>query len=329
MVIEPAVIEVVSFIWTEEAVKVSPLVGSSAASLFMIIQPELKVVELLLIKELLSIVRAVFDMVRLPFVESCADPLKVMMLPVVPLAFVVMLLPARYPPVMVTVSPASVTELPVEIFPAEVIELPVIDMAPEEVRELVLFMVISVLLIVMEPVEIKAVLLPVMLMLLPVTVVEVVLKVALPLRANTVLVSVEPLVYNPALAWIVSSVIVTVMNWVVALTERALLEIVVPPELMVSAELTATLSPEKFMLLTFSASLIRTVSFLNALVPFIVTEPLAKITVPPLKVQLVHNTFELTFSTTPGLRLMVQPLQEFSVPKADVLSLAVMLYVWP
>jgi len=79
------------------------------------------------------------------------------------------------------------------------------------------------------------------------------------------------------------------------------------------------------MLLGDSVSLIRTVSLLKELVPLRVTEPLEKITVPPLKVQLVQETLELTLRTTPGLRLMVQPLQEFSVPNADVLSLTGML----
>lgn len=51
------------------------------------------------------------------------------------------------------------------------------------------------------------------------------------------------------------------------------------------------------MLLTFRASLIRTVSLLNAFVAFIVTEPLVKLIVPPLKVQLEQETLELTVRT--------------------------------
>jgi len=178
----------------------------------------------------LLIVRVVFDMVRLPLVESWAEPLIVMMLPVAPLAFAVMLLPARYPPVIVTVSPARVMELPVEIFPAEVMDPPVMDMAPDEVRELVLFIVISVLLIVIPPDELKEVLLPFIIIVLPVTVVEVTFRLPLPLSVTAVLVSVVPLLPMYALPWILSSVKVTLMYWVVALTARELLEIVVPPE---------------------------------------------------------------------------------------------------
>jgi hypothetical protein len=82
------------------------------------------------------------------------------------------------------------------------------------------------------------------------------------------------------------------------------------------------------MLLGLIASLMRTVSLSNELVPFIVTEPLENMTVPPLKVQLVQEILEFTVRTTPGLRLIVQPLQEDSEPKAVVVSLAVILYVW-
>src|ERR1700722_15109296 len=123
----------------------------------------------------------------------------VRILPVVPLAFTVMLLAARYPPVMVKVSPAMVTELPVEIFPAEVIEPPVMDMAPAEVMVLALFIVISLVLTVMEPPELKEVLVPFITIVLPVTVAEVTLSEPLPLSVSAVLVSVVPVLLMAAL----------------------------------------------------------------------------------------------------------------------------------
>ena len=146
---------------------------------------------------------------------------------------------------MVTVSPARVTELPVEIFPAEVIEPPVMDMAPAEVMVLVLFMVISLVLIVIEPPETKFELVPFITIVLPVTVAKVALSEPLPLRVIAVLVSVVPLLVMAAWLWIRLFVIVTLMKLVNELTAMALLEIVVPPEPMIRFALIATLSPEK------------------------------------------------------------------------------------
>jgi hypothetical protein len=56
-------------------------------------------------------------------------------------------------------------------------------------------------------------------------------------------------------------------------------------------------------------------------------EPLFIITVPPLNVQLVQLTFELTVRTTPGLRLKIQLVQLLIAGKAEVLTLAVIGYV--
>jgi hypothetical protein len=110
-----------------------------------------------------------------------------------------------------------------------------------------------------------------------------------------------------------------------AFTVIFVLAMVVPPLLYVSVEFKVTFDPEKFMLLMESASLIRTVSLLNASVPAKLTEPLLKFTVPPLNVQFVQETFELIVKTTPGVRLTVQLLQELSEPNEDVLTLTGML----
>lgn len=72
------------------------------------------------------------------------------------------------------------------------------------------------------------------------------------------------------------------------------------------------------MLWTFSGVFISTVSFLKVQVVFNCTEPLEKMIVPPIKVQLVQVTLELTVRTTPGSRVIVQPLQLLIPAKADV-----------
>ena len=103
-------------------------------------------------------------------------------------------------------------------------------MAPDEVRESLLLILISVVVTVRVPPAEKASLAPFMVILLPLTVIDVPEKLAESLRVNAVLVIVVPLLLSDLLPWIVSLVIVTLMKPVAALTATALLEMVVLPE---------------------------------------------------------------------------------------------------